>query len=125
MTPETGEPDGRSDHSRDDLRGACRARRCRSPLGRRQPRFLRRRPRPLTGRSRREPRRPSMHFYYALLAFDLANERAAEADAQRRARLGRSSEPRTSAIRRAIARLALAVARAADAETVRSPLATN
>ncbi len=66
-----------------------------------------------------------MHFYYALLAFDLANERAAEADAQRRARLGRSSEPRTSAIRRAIARLALAVARAADAETVRSPLATN
>ena len=66
-----------------------------------------------------------MLHYYALLALDLANERVAEADAQRRAGLAHAGEVRTSALRRAIARLALAVARAADAETVRTPLATN
>jgi hypothetical protein len=66
-----------------------------------------------------------MQFYYAFLALDVARERAAEADAQRRAALALAGEVRSSAIRRAIARVALAVARAADAETVRSPLATN
>ena len=66
-----------------------------------------------------------MQFYYAFLALDVARERAAEADAQRRAALAHAGEVRSSTIRRAIARVALAVARAADAETVRSPLATN
>jgi len=52
--------------------------------------------------------------YYAFLALDLANRRAAEADAQRLAALAHRAEPRTAALRRAIARVALAVARAAD-----------
>ena len=66
-----------------------------------------------------------MLHYYALLALDLANERVAEADAQRRAGLAHAGEVRTSSLRIALARLALAVARAAEAETVRTPLATN
>ena len=52
--------------------------------------------------------------YYAFVALDLANRRAAEADAQRLAALAHPGEPRTSGLRRAIARVALAVARAAD-----------
>jgi hypothetical protein len=55
-----------------------------------------------------------MHAYYTFLALDIARERAAEADAIRLARLGESEASRTSAIRRRIARVALAVARAAD-----------
>ena len=66
-----------------------------------------------------------MQYYYAFLALDLARERAAEADARRLAALGRRDEPRTSAVRRAIARVALAVARAADEEVGRAPLATS
>ena len=57
-----------------------------------------------------------MHTYYAFLALDLASERAAEADAQRLAALGRRREARPSAVRRLIARAALAIARAADAD---------
>ena len=55
-----------------------------------------------------------MHAYYAFLALDLARERAAEANAQRLARLGRRAEPDVGVVRRAVARVALAVARAAD-----------
>ena len=66
-----------------------------------------------------------MQQYYAFIALDLARERAAEANAQRLAHLARPVEARPSRIRRAIARLALAVARAADEEIVRAPLATS
>lgn len=55
-----------------------------------------------------------MQSYYAFIALDIARERAAEADAQRLAALGRPDSTRTLGIRRAIARVALAVARAAD-----------
>ncbi len=68
-----------------------------------------------------------MHLsnYYALIALDLARERAAEADAQRLAAFAHPGEPRTAGLRRAIARVALAVARAADDEVGRVPLATH
>ena len=66
-----------------------------------------------------------MQYYYAFLALDLAHERAREAEAQRLAALGSPGEPRTSALRRTIARFALAVARAADDEVARLPLVTH
>ena len=66
-----------------------------------------------------------MTNYYLFLALELANQRAAEAQAQRLAALAHPGEPRTALIRRAIARAALAVARAADEETVPSPVATS
>ena len=56
--------------------------------------------------------------YYAFLALDLANRRAAEARAERLAALAQPGEPRGAGVRRAIARVALAVARLADAESV-------
>jgi len=62
-----------------------------------------------------------MHAYYTFLALDIARERAEEANAIRLARLGDSEASRTSAIRRGIARAALAVARAADHD-LRRPL---
>ena len=65
-----------------------------------------------------------MHAYYTFLALDIANERAAEADAYRLAALAQR-EPRTMGLRRAIARIAFAVARAADDEVGRAPLATH
>jgi hypothetical protein len=55
-----------------------------------------------------------MHAFYTILALDIARERAAEANAIRLARSAESGSPRTSTIRRTIARAALAVARAAD-----------
>jgi hypothetical protein len=68
-----------------------------------------------------------MHQYpfFALLALDLARERAAEADAYRLAAVARGVELRPSRLRRGIARLALAVARAADNEVGRVPVASH
>jgi hypothetical protein len=66
-----------------------------------------------------------MQHYYTFIALELARERAAEANAQRLASLAHPGEPRTAGIRRVIARVALAVARAADDEVGRIPLATN
>jgi hypothetical protein len=63
--------------------------------------------------------------YYAFVALDLARERAAEADAQRLAALGRPASTRTLGVRRAIARLALAIARAADDDLGRASLSTH
>jgi hypothetical protein len=57
-----------------------------------------------------------MHAYYTFLALDIARQRAAEAEAARLASLGRPAPTRITVIRRAVARLALAVARAADDE---------
>ena len=54
-----------------------------------------------------------MHAYYTFLALDIARERTEEARAMHLAALAhREAQP--SAIRRAIARVALAIARAAD-----------
>jgi hypothetical protein len=68
-----------------------------------------------------------MHSYpfFALIALDLARERAAEADAYRFAALADGVEPRPSRVRRGIARVALAIARAADAEAGRIPAASH
>lgn len=66
-----------------------------------------------------------MQQYYTFIALEIARERAAEADAYRLAALAQPGEPRPSRIRRAIARVALAVARAADEEVVGVPLPTN
>ena len=68
-----------------------------------------------------------MHLvnYYAFIAVDLARERTAEANAERLAALAHPGESRPGLVRRAIARVALAVARAADDEVARSPLATH
>lgn len=63
--------------------------------------------------------------YYAFIALQLAQERAAEANAQRLAALSHPGEPRFTGLRRGIARVALAVARAADDEVGRVPLATH
>ena len=64
-----------------------------------------------------------MHQYpfFAILALDLARERAAEADAYRLAALANRDDPRPSRVRRGIARIALAVARAADDQVGRVP----
>ena len=63
--------------------------------------------------------------YYAFIALELARERAAEANAQRLAALAHPGESRPGVVRRAIARVALAVARAADDEVIRVPLTTH
>jgi len=65
------------------------------------------------------------HHYYTFLALELASERAAEADAHRLAALAHPGEPRAAGLRRVIARIALAVARAADDEVGRVPVTTN
>ena len=68
----------------------------------------------------------AMHgTHYAFIALELANERAAEARQDRLAAIARAGKPRTSRVRRAIARVALVVARAADAEIARAPLPTT
>ena len=54
-------------------------------------------------------------LYYTFIALELARERAAEANARRLASLAHPIEPRTAGIRLLVARIALAVARAADA----------
>lgn len=55
-----------------------------------------------------------MHSHYVFLALEVACERVAEADAQRLAALAHPVEPLGVRVRRAIARVALAVARRAD-----------
>jgi hypothetical protein len=57
-----------------------------------------------------------MHAYYTFLALDIARQRSAEAEAVRLASLGRPAPSRFTIVRRVIARVALAVARAADDE---------
>ena len=66
-----------------------------------------------------------MQQYYTFIALELARERAAEANAQRLASLAHPGEPRTAGIRRVIARVALAIARAADDEVGRVALPTH
>jgi hypothetical protein len=55
-----------------------------------------------------------MHAYYTFLALDIANQRAAEANAERLASLTHKAPSNLTLIRRAIARVAVAIARAAD-----------
>jgi hypothetical protein len=68
-----------------------------------------------------------VHFsnYYAFIALDLARQRVAEADASRLAALAHPAPARPSGLRRAIARVALAVARTADAEVGRAAVTTH
>ena len=66
-----------------------------------------------------------MHSHYVFLALEVARERAAEADAHRLAALAHQpTETLGVRVRRAVARAALAVARAAD-EDLRSVSATH
>jgi hypothetical protein len=66
-----------------------------------------------------------MHSYYTFIALDLARERAAEADRHRLAALvGRDAEA-VGVVRRIVARVAVAVARAADERLVRRDLALD
>jgi hypothetical protein len=53
-----------------------------------------------------------MRSYYTFIALELARERAAEANAQRL--FTHPGEPRATLLRRVVARIALAVRRAAD-----------
>ena len=55
-----------------------------------------------------------MHNYYLFLAMDLAREQAAEADRYRLAASARRPSHRVNALRRIVARAAVAIARAAD-----------
>ena len=55
-----------------------------------------------------------MHAYYTFLALDIARQRTAEAEAVRLASLGRPAPSRMTVVRRAIARVAIAIARVAD-----------
>jgi hypothetical protein len=55
-----------------------------------------------------------MHSLYTFIAFDLARERVREAEQARLASLRQPVPARTSRVRRAIARAAIAVARVAD-----------
>lgn len=66
-----------------------------------------------------------MSSYYMFLALETARQKTAEADAQRLAALAHPGEQRPSLVRRAIARVAFAIARAADSEVGRAPLATH
>ena len=59
----------------------------------------------------------SFSNYYAFVALQIANERAAEARAHRLAELAHPA-PSHGGVRRSIARIALAVARAADEHSI-------
>jgi hypothetical protein len=61
-----------------------------------------------------------MHSHYLFLALDIAHERAAEAQRARLASLAHPAPTTSLRVRRAIARLALAVARLADETSVKS-----
>ena len=65
-----------------------------------------------------------MHSFYTFIALDLARERAAEAD---RERLGALAHPRNEVgiVRRAVARVAVAIARAADERLTQGELAVH
>jgi hypothetical protein len=64
-----------------------------------------------------------MHNYYLLIALDTARSRAAEADRDRLASAARAATlaatSRVNPVRRAVARAAVAVARAADERALR------
>ena len=67
-----------------------------------------------------------MQSQYLFLALDLARERAAEANRERLAALAHEGPSRPGLIRRVIARIAIAVARAADERVVvRTSVATH
>jgi hypothetical protein len=67
-----------------------------------------------------------MQSYYTFIALDLARERVAEAQRYRLAALAHPADPnRVGLLRRSIARLAVAVARAADDRLVQGELATR
>ena len=68
---------------------------------------------------------PMQFQLYAFLAYEMARERTAEANAHRLGALAERGEPRTPRIRRAIARIALAIARAADAEVGQAPVTAH
>jgi hypothetical protein len=65
-----------------------------------------------------------MHSYYTFIALDLARQRTADADRERLAALShRSTE--VGFVRRAVARVAVAVARAADERATQGELAAQ
>ena len=67
-----------------------------------------------------------MQSHYLFLALDLARERAAEANRERLAALAHQGQSRPGTIRRVIARIAIAIARAADERVVvPTPVATH
>jgi hypothetical protein len=66
-----------------------------------------------------------MHSYYTFIALDLARERAAEADRHRLAALAHPSDDHVGLARRIVARVAVAVARAADERLLRGELAIH
>jgi hypothetical protein len=66
-----------------------------------------------------------MQSYYTFIALDLARERAAEADRHRLAALAHRDADQVGVVRRIVARVAVAVARAADERLVRGELALD
>jgi hypothetical protein len=66
-----------------------------------------------------------MHSYYTFIALDLARERAVEADRERLAALARPRSTEVGIVRRLVARVAVAVARAADERLVQSDFAVH
>jgi hypothetical protein len=67
-----------------------------------------------------------MQSYYTFIALDLARQRTAEADRERLAAMAHPHDPdEVGRLRRSIARLAVAVARAADERLVQQELATH
>jgi hypothetical protein len=66
-----------------------------------------------------------MHSYYTFIAFDLARERAAEADRHRLAALANRGSAEVGVVRRIVARVAVAVARAADERLIRGEVAVH
>jgi hypothetical protein len=67
-----------------------------------------------------------MHnHYYTFMALELARQRAAEADRHRLAALAHPGHDQVGLVRRIVARVAVAVARAADERLVRGELAIH
>jgi hypothetical protein len=66
-----------------------------------------------------------MHSYYTFIALELARERAAEADRERLAALAHPRSTEVGVVRRIVARVAVAVARAADERLVQGELAAD
>lgn len=66
-----------------------------------------------------------MHSYYTFIALELARERAAEADRERLAALAHPRATEVGVVRRIVARVAVAVARAADERVVQGGLAVH
>ena len=60
-----------------------------------------------------------MHSHYLFIALDTARTRAAEADRNRLAAAARTPSPRVNAVRRGVARAAIALARRADERSLR------